>query len=240
MESTAYTTLTRQVGLMREMQSVAHNIANMGTAGYRREGVIFSEHIAAVDGPGGSVSMANAQVRNTDLSQAPLTQTGGRFDFAIEGEGFFAVETPEGERLTRAGSFTPNEAGELVTPDGYRLLDAGGAPVFVPPDAATVALAADGTLSADGQPLTQIGLFLPGDPDAMTHVAGTLFDPGGATEPAFDGRLLQGFIEQSNVDPVSEIARMIEVQRAYELGQNFLEQEDERVRNVIRTLGASS
>jgi len=240
MDSTSYTTLTRQVGLMREMQSVAHNIANSATAGFRREGVIFSEHIAAVEGEGGSLSMANAHVRNIDLSQAPLTQTNGTFDFAIEGEGFFLIETPQGERLTRAGSFTPNAVGELSTPDGYRLLDAGGAPVFVPPDAASVSLAADGTLSADGQPLTQIGLFLPADRNAMTHVAGTLFDPGGAPEPFLEGTVLQGFVEQSNVDAVAEITRMIEVQRAYELGQNFLNQEDERIRAAVRTLSGSS
>ncbi|TCM87058.1 flagellar hook-basal body complex protein [Rhodovulum steppense] len=240
MDSTGYTTLTRQVGLMREMQSVANNIANASTAGFRREGVIFSEHIAALDGPGGSLSMANAHVRNIDLSQAPLTQTNGQFDFAIEGEGFFLLETPQGERLTRAGSFTPDANGELVSPDGHRLLDGGGAPIFVPPDAASVALAADGTLSADGQLLGQIGLFLPADRNAMTHVAGTLFDPGGAPEPFLEGTILQGYVEQSNVNAVSEITRMIEVQRAYELGQNFLNQEDERIRSAVRTLSGNS
>ncbi|TCP39107.1 flagellar hook-basal body complex protein [Rhodovulum marinum] len=240
MDSTSYGTLTRQVGLMREMQSVAHNIANAATAGFRREGVVFSEHIAALDGPAGSLSMANAHAREIDLSQAPLTQTNGTFDFAIEGEGFFLVETPQGERLTRAGAFTPNAAGELSTPEGHRLLDAGGAAVFVPPDATSVSLAADGTLSADGQPLTQIGLYMPADRNAMTHVAGTLFDPGGAPEPLLEGTILQGFVEQSNVDAVAEITRMIEVQRAYELGQNFLTQEDERIRAAVRTLSGSS
>ncbi|MBN2906227.1 MAG: flagellar hook-basal body complex protein [Rhodobacteraceae bacterium] len=239
MGNIGYTTLTRQAGLMREMQSVAHNIANAATTGFRREGLIFAEHVAAVEGPGGSLSMATANVRNTDLTQAPLTQTGGRFDFAIEGEGFFLLETPQGERLTRAGSFTPSAEGELVSPDGYRLLDAGGAPVFVPPDSANVALSADGTLSADGRALTQIGLYLPAEPTAMTRAAGTMFDPGGATDPALNATLVQGFVEQSNVDPVAEIARMIEVQHAYEMGQGFLDREDERIRNVIRTLGTS-
>jgi len=237
MESSGYTTLSRQVGLMREMQSVAHNIANASTSGYRREGIVFSEYVHATDGPYGSISMANADVRNTDFSQAPLTQTNGSFDFAIEGEGFFMIGTPNGQRLTRAGSFTPNANGDLVTPDGYQLLDAGGAPVFVPPDATSIAVAADGTISADGQPLTQIGVYLPADPNTMSNVAGTMFDPGGPTNAVFDSTILQGYVEQSNVDPVSEIARMIDVQRAYELGQGFLDREDERVRAAIRTLG---
>lgn len=234
MDAALYTTLNRQSGLMREMGVIANNIANGSTAGFRREGVVFSEYVAAMDRDP-SLSMAHASGRHVDLSQATLSQTGGTFDFAIQGEGFFLVETPQGERLTRAGSFTPSAEGELVTPDGFRLLDAGGAPIFVPPDA-KVALARDGTLSADGEPVAQVGLWRPSDPLALRHQSGTLFD-GGELEPVEDGQVLQGMLEDSNVQPVSEIARMIEVQRAYELGQKFLDAEDERVRGVIQTLG---
>lgn len=235
MDSAVYATLTRQSGLMREMQVVAHNIANLSTAGFRREGVVFSEHVERMD-TGPSLSMAHASGRQVDLSEGTLSQTGGTFDFAIRGEGFFLVETPEGERLTRAGNFTPNAAGELVNPDGHRLLDAGAAPVFVPPDAGSVTLGQDGTLSAGARPLAQIGLWQPADPLALRHEAGTLFE-GGELEPAEGATLLQGFVEESNVEPVSEITRMIEVQRAYEQGQAFLAREDERVRGVIQTLG---
>jgi flagellar basal-body rod protein FlgF len=234
MDAALYATLNRQSGLMREMGVVANNIANSSTAGFRREGVVFSEYVVALQGDP-SLSMAHASGRHLDLSQATLTMTGGAFDFAIQGEGFFLVETPQGERLTRAGSFTPNAEGELVTPDGHRLLDAGGGPVFVPPDS-PVALARDGTLSANGQPIAQIGLWQPVDPLALRHLSGTLFD-GGAVEPAGEATVIQGMLEESNVEPVTEITRMIEVQRAYELGQKFLDAEDERVRAVIQTLG---
>jgi flagellar basal-body rod protein FlgF len=235
MDAAGYATLNRQSGLMREMGVVANNIANISTAGFRREGVVFAEYVAGMD-EDPSLSMAHASGRMVDLTQATVTQTGGRFDFAIQGDGFFLVETPEGERLTRAGAFTPNTEGELVTPDGYRLLDAGGAPVFVPPDAKAVGLSQDGTLSVEGQPIAQIGLWQPADPLALRHQAGTLFD-GGEIEPVENGTVLQGMLEDSNVQPVSEIARMIEVQRAYELGQKFLDAEDDRVRGVIQALG---
>jgi len=238
MDNAGYTTLTRQSGLLREMQSVANNIANLSTTGYRAEGVVFAEYVVPTDGPGGSLSMASAEVRKTDTQQGQLTQTGGTFDFAIEGPGFFQVETPQGMRLTRAGAFTPNEAGELANPDGYRLLDVGGAPIFVPPDAGSLHVAADGTLSAGGRPLTQIGLFQPADPISMTRDAGTLFATDAGIDPVEDGTILQGFLEDSNVDAVSQVARMIEVQHAYELGQSFLEREDKRIRNVVRTLGS--
>lgn len=238
MDAALYTTLTRQSGLMSEMEAVANNIANASTTGYRREGLIFSEYIAALAGDDPSLSMALGNVRDTRLDQAPLTETGGSFDLAIEGDGFFMIEGPEGPLLTRAGSFTPSDTGELVTFDGLRLLDAGGAPVFVPPDARAVAIAADGTISADDRPLTEIGLYLPADPTDLSRRDGVRFDAPGGTLPVIEGaRILQGFLEKSNVDPIAEVTRMIEIQRAYEQGQTFLDREDERIRGVIRSLG---
>jgi flagellar basal-body rod protein FlgF len=139
--------------------------------------------------------------------------------------------------LTRAGHFTPDAEGMLVTPEGHALLDDGGAPVVVPPGMGLPGVAPDGTLSADGVPFGRIGLWQPADPLALRHVAGTLFDAGEA-EPAEDGAtILQGFLEGSNVNPVAEIARMIAVSRAYEAGQALADREDERIRAVIQTLG---
>jgi len=235
MDNAGYTTLTRQSGLMREMQVVANNIANANTTGFRQEGVIFSEYVQAVE-EGPSLSMANGNVRNTSYAQGVLTQTGGQFDFAIEGDAFFLIETPQGERLTRAGSFTPNAEGDLVTNDGYRVLDAGGAPVFIPPDASDLSVASDGTISAGGTPLGQLGLVVPVDPTEMTRQSGILFDAPAGVEPAENGRVVQGFLEGSNVNSVLQIARMIEVQRAYEMGQSFAEAEDERIRTAIKAL----
>lgn len=237
MDNAGYTTLTRQVGLLREMQTVANNLANLSTTGFRKEGVIFAEHIKALDGKESSLSMATANVRLTMQQQGTLTQTNGNFDFAIEGDGFFMIETPEGQMLSRAGSFTPNAEGELVTPDGYRLLDGGGAPIFIPPDARSISVSADGTLSADGVPQTQISLFTPVDSTDLARQNGVRFLVKGDVEPVEGSSIIQGFIEDSNVNPVIEIARMIEVQHAYELGQSFMDKEDERIRGVLKTLG---
>ena len=237
MENATYTALTRQSGLMNEMRVVANNLANVSTTGFRTEGVIFAEYVRALGPDDPSLSMATASARDTVLLQGTLSQTGGSFDLAIEGDGFFLVETPGGERLTRAGAFTPNENGDLVTPEGYRVLDAGGAPVFVPQGAGPVGIAPDGTVSAGGQPVGQIGLVIPSDSSAMVREDGVRFRADDGYEPALTSRMLQGFLEESNVDPVLEIARMIEVQRAYELGQSFLDKEDERIRGALRALG---
>lgn len=237
MENAIYTTLTRQSGLMDEMRIVANNIANSATTGFRAEGMLFAEHVSAL-GPGTeSLSMATATVRETLQTQGAMAQTGGAFDLAIEGEGFFLVQTPQGERLTRAGNFTPDQNGDLVTPEGYNVLDAGGAPVFVPTGAGPVGIAPDGTISAGGQPVGQIGIVVPSDPLGMIREDGVRFEAQGGYEPAPDGKMLQGFLESANVNPVLQIARMIEVQRAYELGQSFMDKEDERIRGVLRALG---
>ncbi len=234
MENAGYTTLSRQSGLAREMQIVANNIANSATTGFRSEGLIFSEYVKPVD-RGASLSMGQGNVRNTSFDQGALTQTGGTFDLAIEGDGFFLIETPNGERLTRAGAFSPSAEGDLVTYDGFRVLDAGGAPLFIPPGT-NIAISADGTLSADGTPLGQIGLVQPIDASDLEREDGVMFRTQAGYEPAENARVLQGFVENSNVNAVSQLARMIEVQRAYELGQSFLESEDERVRAAMKAL----
>lgn len=237
MENATYTTLTRQSGLLREIQVLAHNIANISTTGFRREGLLFSEYMRNLEGGEEPLSMAAANAHQTYLTQGAVSMTGGALDLAIEGDGFFLIETPQGERLTRAGHFSTDASGEMVTPDGYRLLDLGGAPVFIPADAGPVSIARDGTISAGGQPLAQIGLVRPEDPATLTRASGTLHVSSGPLLPVEEGVMLQGFLEDSNVNPISEMARMIEVQRAYEAGQKFLDREDERIRSVVQTLG---
>ena len=236
MDAAGYVTLTRQSGLMREMQLIANNIANASTAGFRREGVVFSEYVRRLD-DAPSLSMAHASARHVDLTPGETEMTGAAFDFAIEGEGFFLVETPQGNRLTRAGMFTPSAEGELVNPDGHRLLDQGGAPVFVPPDAGQIMLSSDGTLSAGDEPIARIGLWQPAADGDLQHEGGTLFRTTQGEVPQDGGRMAQGRIEASNVNPMSELARMVEVQRAYEAGQSFLDREDDRLRTVIQVLG---
>ncbi|MEJ6396358.1 flagellar hook-basal body complex protein [Yoonia sp. 208BN28-4] len=237
MDNATYATLTRQSGLMNELRLVANNIANANTTGFRAEGMIFSEHVNNLGADHASLSMATGRVRDTVMLQGTIDQTGSPFDLAIEGDGFFLIQTPEGERLTRAGAFTTSQNGDLVTADGHPVLDAGGAPVFIPQGLGMVAISSDGTISVAGQPIGQIGLVVPNDINGMIREGGTMFAAPDGFGPVPDGRMLQGFLEASNVNPTLQIARMIEVQRAYELGQNFLQKEDERIRGVIQAMG---
>ena len=232
MDNAIYAALTRQSGLMREMRAVANNMANGSTTGFRREGVVFSEHLTSLRDGRETLSMANARGREVDLTPGSLTMTGGKFDLALERDGFFMVETPNGNRLTRAGAFLMSPEGELINGDGYRVLDDGQAPIALPPGTRSIGIGPDGTISADGQPVGRVGVFEQPDRALLRHFGGTLFAADGA-QPIADPLVRQGFLEESNVNPVLEIARMIEVQRAYELGQSFLDGEDQRIRAVI-------
>lgn len=237
MDLAGYVGLTRQSSLAKELQSVANNIANLSTTGYRREGVIFAEVVRALPVEGGSVAMTEARARYFDEMQGALQETGGTLDLAIEGGGYFQVMTPQGERLTRAGAFTRNADGIVVNMDGHPLLDEGGGEIQIPFEAKAVSVSSDGTMSVDGQPVARVGLVTVEDKTKLFREAGVLFRADIAPVPVEDGRVVQGFLEQSNVNPVGELARMIEVQRAYESGQKLLDLEDERIRKVVTTLG---
>ena len=234
-----YLALNRQIGLSRELDLIANNIANMDTAGFRREGIAFTEHVVS-SGTSESVSMADLGARFASTLPGEMTITNGQFDLAIEGDGFFTLETPAGPVLTRAGTFMTSPEGFLVTPNGDRVLDAGEAPIVIPADVADVTIGQDGTISANGDPIAQVGIFN-APQELMSRHGDTGFKvEDDAFEPTIGARLRQGAIEQSNVNPVVEIARLIEVTRAYETAQSLILDEDERVTSTIQTLGQTN
>lgn len=235
MDNAGYVSLSRQSGLKRELNSIANNIANINTTGFRREGVVFSEHVKRLDSGDPSVSIASAGHHYIDMTPGEIRLTGNPLDFAIEGEGFFTIEGPDGPRLTRAGAFTLNAEGELVTQDGARVLDDGGGAIVFPPNAVGLAGAQDGTLSANGQVVGRLGVVTV-DPLSLSRVGGNLFATNAGVEPLEAFSVRQGAIESSNVSAVAEIAHMIEVQRTYEMGQKFLQSDDERTTRMIRAV----
>ena len=236
MDDAGYVSLTRQSGLLSELRALAQNVANASTVGYRREGLVFSEYVKT--GGQESISMARAGARFIDQSQGALKRTGAPFDLAIEGDGFFRIETDDGERLSRAGNFSLNAEGEIVTSEGQRVLSADGAPIAIPPDAGAIAIASDGEISANGEVLGRIGVST-ADSKEMRREGNNLFSATKGAEPADEFRVAQGFLEQSNVNTVSEIARLIEVQRAYELGKGLMDREHNRLTAMIQRLGRS-
>jgi len=241
MDNSIYTSLSRQSGLMRELSVIANNIANSDTTGYKRETTVFSEFIRRAANTGGSntpqnsISMGRLGAHVSHFESGAIRQTGGSLDVALDGEGFFTVETPQGERLTRAGHFITDAEGTLIMPNGYAVLDDGGGQIQIPLEVNLLAIGGDGTISADGVEIARLGVVT-SDPTLLTREGDNLWSAGAGIEPLETPKIVQGFLEGSNVQPVNEIARMIEVQRHYDAGQKLLDMENERIKSVISTI----
>lgn len=227
--------LNRQRGLATELDSIANNLANASTTGFRREGSLFVEHIVAAAGEGGA-SMGDLSARFISDRPGEFRETGRTLDIAIEGDGYFTIERDGEILLTRAGAFQVSPDGTLVTSSGDPVLDTAGSPIFIPPDAVDIRIGHDGTIAARNGPLAQIAVVTAVGHDLTRSGSAALRSTGGF-EALETARLRQGALEGSNVDPIMEIARMIEVSRAYERAQAMMEDQDDRVRNVLETVG---
>ena len=237
MDNAVYALLTRQAGLMQEFTSIANNIANTDTTGFKAEGAVFSEYVARLEGgssPGGSLSMGRLAAHATNFADGSLRQTGGPLDVAISGTGFFQVQGTDGVWLTRSGHFQTDEVGRLVDPLGAAVLDAGGGEIVLPPNVGTIDIASDGTIIADGVQIAVLGV-VQADPEVMSRI-GSNYWRADVTQPVDGPVLASGFLEDSNVDPVLQMARMIEVQRFYDAGQALLDQEDDRIKSVAQMI----
>lgn len=234
MSNAIYATLTRQDGLLREMQVIANNVANASTTGYKSNHAIFAEHVAAAGNGTDGVSMGSLAGHNFDLSQGGVKHTGGQFDLAIHGDGFFVLDTPAGERLTRAGAFQLSADGNLVDAFGNQVQGAGGGAIAIPQEVTQVSIAPDGTVSSGEEIFGQIGVVTADG--QLSQEGGTMFAAPQGYQPVEEPNVIQGTLEQSNVSSILEVSRLIEVQRAYEAGQSLIEKEDERISQMIKTM----
>lgn len=241
MDNSTYISLSRQSGLLKELSVIANNMANADTTGYKREGAIFTEYVKSVgsahpsDNPRESMSMGRLGAHVSHFESGELRRTGGSLDVAIDGEGFFLVETPQGERLSRAGHLMTDNEGTLINATGFAILDDAGGRVQIPQEVNLLAIAGDGTISADGVELGKLGIVT-AVPQDLSREGDNLWSAANGYVPVDDPQVIQGFLEDSNVQPVAEIARMIEVQRAYDAGQKLLEIENDRIKSVITTV----
>ncbi len=234
MSNVTYAALSRQAGLEREFTSVANNLANVSTAGFRGERHVFSEYVRAISGEP-SLSQTRIGARAIDLRQGELVPTNGPLDVAIVGTGFFVVETALGERLTRAGSFLRNSEGVLTTGDGHIVQGEGGGAISIATDIDEIAISGEGTISAGDAVIGKLRIVevdiagLEREGNSLFRSIAPLEDKGAV--------IRQGFIESSNVSPVIELSRMIEVQRAFEIGSQFLSEENDRIARAIEAIG---
>ncbi len=231
MSNAIYASLARQQGLMQEMQVVANNLANSSTTGYKTDRAIFAEFLVGTGPSQDSLSMGGLAGHAFKMEQGSLKFTGGQFDMAVQGEGFFVLQTAQGPRLTRAGHFQLSPESTLVDGFGNAVLGTGGNPITIPQEASNISIGNDGSISADGQLIDRVGVVRP--QGELLRDSNTLFAAPEGYAQFDEANVVQGALEQSNVLPVLEVARMIEVQRAYEAGQAMLEREDQRITQLI-------
>ena len=252
MENSLLIGLSRQTALQRELDVVANNIANVSTTGFKADGAVFSEFLqnrastelfAAPDRP---MSMVQDRTTWHDMSQGTVQQTGGPLDVAIDGEGMLVVQTAAGERYTRNGALQINNLGEVVTLAGDKVLGDNG-PIVLQATDRDIAITKDGTIKVrEGQSLNsdstrgKLRLVTFADPQQLQKDGAATFaaSNGAAPTPLPDAskHVVQGAIEKSNVRPVIEMTRMIELTRAYTEVATLLQQQSDLRKNSIQQL----
>ncbi|ODT68228.1 MAG: flagellar basal-body rod protein FlgF [Pelagibacterium sp. SCN 63-23] len=241
MENAQLIGLSRQIALQRQLDVVANNVANINTTGFKAEQLLFEEYVMPVardnDFPTLDQPLSYVQDWATihDLSAGAIMQTGNDFDVALNGEGFFAVQTPAGERWTRAGAFQINNDGTLVDLSGNPVLGNGG-PIQFGPEEIGISIAADGAISSSAGAKGQLRIVEFANPQELKREGANLFS-GGTPGANVNTRAMQGHVERSNVSGVAEMAEMIRVTRAYESIASLSQKQDDMRRNAIQRLG---
>jgi flagellar basal-body rod protein FlgF len=236
--------LSQQMASTRAMEVIANNLSNVGTPAFKHEEVAFEQYMVPVQATeaegGGTVNVSFVLDRGVvrDLSAGRMEQTDSLLDMAIDGPGYFVVQTPDGERYTRNGHFRFNGDGQVVTEDGYALQSDGGAIALQPQDG-DLRVGPDGSISTDLQVVGKLRIVNFTDQLALQKMGSSLYDAAGQPPtPVAAPRVHQGVIEKSNVEPVVEITRMIDVMRAYQASVELTKSGEELLKQAIEKIGA--
>jgi flagellar basal-body rod protein FlgF len=232
---------SRLVAQERTVEVLANNIANANTPGYKAERVMFSDWLSQSNG--GAMASANRSVAYTqdratwrEQQAGTLTHTGNPFDIAISGDGYFTVRTPNGPRLTRDGRFGLLPDGTISDSAGNAVLDANGQPIQLSNADTQITIAGDGALSSENGQLAKIGVVSLTDPMRYTGEGGTRFRADAATTPITAPSLVQGAIEDSNVQSVLETTRMMDNLRQFQFVAQMIQAEADRQQSAIDKL----
>jgi flagellar basal-body rod protein FlgF len=241
MRTNLYVSMSGQIALQKRLDTVAANIANMNTAGYRAQGVAFSSVLSTTgERPASFVTTGTDYIAR---GQGGTTKTDNPLDVAIQGDAWFAVQTPQGTAYTRDGRMQMTANGELQSLNGYPMLDAGGGKMLLEADGGPPTIAADGMMSQNGRQVGAIGLFSIPDDAVLTRHDNSAVMPDKAATPVLDfsrNSMVQGFSEGSNVNPILEMTKLIEIQRAFDGLSGAAQSSESSLQDAIKTLGSNS
>jgi flagellar basal-body rod protein FlgF len=235
MDQPGYIILSRLSAQMRATQVLANNIANADTPAYRAERPVFASHLARAGGERIAYSIDRATWRDT--RPGPVSTTGNPLDVALRGNGFFVLETPDGERYTRAGRFTLDPTGRLTDADGNAVLGTGGTPIAFGPGDTRIEITGDGTVRSENGPIGRLRIVRFADPQRLRAEGERLYaaedQPEDVPRPQLVQGAVEGAVEGSNVSPITEITRLIQDVRDFEFATQFAEREGDRQQSAI-------
>lgn len=240
MQSNIYVALSGQLSLQRRLDTLASNIANVNTVGYRREEVSFEELVSQ---PGrDSVSFVSKGENHISTKTGEITQTSNPLDVAIRGDSWLAIQTPSGVAYTRDGRMQMTEEGVLTTLEGYPVLDAGGIPVQLNPNDPPPTINKAGTIEQAGNNLGALGLYRMPQGAKLTRAEGVAVVSDVPPVPELDflhNGVQQGYVEKSNVNPVLEMTNLISLQRNFQAVSTMLTDTESSLTDSLKTLAGS-
>ena len=238
MKEGLYIGLSAQMAIEKRMETLADNVANVNTVGFRATRMRFEEALSKTES--GENSYVKDGGNYIDTRPGGLVETGNSLDFAIRGDAWFGIQSGQGLVLTRDGRFTISNDGELQTLKGDPVIDAGGAPIQIDGAAGPIEAGQDGVLYQNGKIVGSIGLFGYDPTDEISRAAGSAIIPDSAPEPIVnrnDAGVAQGFIEESNVDPVREMTQLISLQRRFESVNSLMANTTDKKDEAVKFLG---
>jgi flagellar basal-body rod protein FlgF len=239
MEVSSYVALSGQIALEHRMSTLAGNIANANTPGFKAGSVDFKTLMTNA-GAGGS-AFATAGAATLDMSSGGTTHTSNPLDLATSGGAVLAYQSPQGTYYSRDGRLTISPDGQLLNLQGHSILDSSNSPLSIDPTAGEATFAHDGSIVQGGKVVGQVGLFLMNLSEGFNRFGSSGIVPVSQPEPVSDFTnfgILQGYVEGSNVNSVTEMVNLIEVTRAFEAMSTFADKAMEAERNAIETLGS--
>jgi flagellar basal-body rod protein FlgF len=231
MQSGIYVGLSAQIALEKRLETIANNVANSGTVGFRADAVKFEAVLSR--SANNTVAFASPGENYISRQTGAISKTDNPLDVAMAGDGWFAFQTPQGVVYTRDGRMQMTSEGELRTMTGYPMVDPGGATIVLDPNGGAPWIGADGS----------IGVFqIPNEAKlSRFENSGVIPDlPAAAVFEASDIRVLQGHTEGSNVNPIMELTKLINVSRTFEQANSLLDKSEGSLEKAIRSLGETS
>jgi len=238
MDIPGYVVLSRLSSQQRAMEAVAHNLANLETPAYQAERMLFSRFVHR-----GESNAAKSPTHYTidratwrDSAPGPLSTTGNPLDLALRGPGYFVVETPRGDRYTRAGRFTLSNDGRIVDLEGNALLDERSQPLTLSAGDSRIEILGDGTVRSENGAIGKLRVVQFDTLQGMRPEGDRLYASNEPPTPVARPNVIQGVIEGSNVKSVLELTRMTEITREFQSAVGFADAEHDRIRTAIERI----